>query len=121
MHRIAEGVLQSARSGKKSNLILVAEGAGKMEELCREFEAYTGIVPRQTRLGYIQRGGSPTHVDRLLAARFATAAVRVLEEGGDRRLIGLSRGAVYDMDMTEALSMKKTLDEELYREVLLLG
>lgn len=55
---ICKGILQSEKQGKRSNLIVIAEGACKMEDFCTEFEKKTGIIPRQTRLGFIQRGGS---------------------------------------------------------------
>lgn len=118
MDEICEGILQSEKQGKRSNLIVIAEGACKMEDFCAEFENKTGIVPRQTRLGFIQRGGSPTHIDRYIGSVFGIYAVKAIIEGKRCRAIGLKQSKVYDIDISDALSMKKTVDKELYKEVM---
>lgn len=115
IRKIAEEITASANSGKKSNLVILAEGAGKLEEVCEQFEKFSGIKPRQTRLGFIQRGGSPTHEDRLLACRFGIAAVDLLKDRKTNRVVGLRDGKIFDMDLMEAVSMKKQFDMELYR------
>lgn len=111
---IADKIKGSAASGKKSNLVVVAEGAGNMEALCEEFERYSGIKPRQTRLGFIQRGGSPTYQDRLFACRLGIRAVELLEEGKTHRAVGIKEGALYDIDLAEALSLQNKFDQDLY-------
>lgn len=118
MDEICEGILQSEKQGKRSNLIVIAEGACKMEDFCAEFEKKTGVVPRQTRLGFIQRGGSPTHIDRYIGSVFGIYAVKAIIEGKRCRAIGLKQSKVYDIDISDALSMKKTVDKELYKEVM---
>ena len=117
LRKIAQEIAENARYGKKSNLIVVAEGAGKMEDLCREFEEISGICPRQTRLGFIQRGGSPTHLDRLLAEQFAMAAVDRLMQGGESEVIGIRSGRVIHEEIGLALSRSKQPALSLYRAI----
>ena len=118
MDEICDGILQSEKQGKRSNLIVIAEGACKMEDFCAEFEEKTGITPRQTRLGFIQRGGSPTHIDRYIGSLFGIYAVKAIIEGKRCRAIGLKQSKVYDIDIGDALKMKKTADVELYKEIM---
>lgn len=109
MSAICCGLQRSAEFGKKSNLILLAEGAGKLEVFCEELERCSGIHPRQTRLGFIQRGGSPTYRDRLLACRLGVAAVDLLMQGKSNRVVFVRQSAVMDMDLREALKVEKSL------------
>lgn len=118
MNEICDGIVQSEKQGKRSNLIVIAEGACKMEDFCAEFEQKTGIVPRQTRLGFIQRGGSPTHIDRYIGGLFGIYAVKAIIEGKRCRAIGLNKSKVYDADIAEVLKMEKTADKDLYKEIM---
>ncbi|MBO4217160.1 MAG: 6-phosphofructokinase [Clostridia bacterium] len=112
--KIAEEIAQSAVRGKKSNLVVMAEGAGRMEDVCIEFEKYSGIKPRQTRLGFIQRGGSPTYRDRLLACLFGIEAVRLLAAGRTDRAVGIRGEKIIDDDIYEALKKKKIFNTTLH-------
>ncbi len=112
---ISRKITDGAAKGKKSNLIVLAEGAGDVDKICVEFCRLTGITPRKTRLGHIQRGGSPTYRDRLLACRFGTAAVDLLMRGESNRVVGIRDGKIIDCDIVEALAMKKIFDMELFR------
>ncbi len=114
MKKIAEEIVEGAKRGKKSSLVVVAEGAGRIEDLCLEFKKYSGITPRETRLGFIQRGGSPTYRDRILACKFGIRAVELLMEGKSPRVVGIVGDKIEDFDLFEALSKKKTLDLKLY-------
>ena len=114
IRQIARSISENDRLGKKSNLVVLAEGAGRMEDICAEFEAECGIKPRQTRLGYIQRGGSPTHRDRLLACRLGCEAVKLLLAGEGSCVVGVRGDGVIHLPITEALAMKKTLDQNLW-------
>ena len=112
--KIAEEIAQSAVRGKKSNLVVMAEGAGRMEDVCSEFEKYSGIKPRQTRLGFIQRGGSPTYRDRLLACLFGIEAVKLLIAGKTDRVVGIRGEKIIDEDIYEALAKKKKFNTDLH-------
>ncbi|HBF86131.1 MAG TPA: 6-phosphofructokinase [Clostridiales bacterium] len=120
MNKIAKNIAESADKGKKSNLVVVAEGAGRMETLCEEFEKLSEIKPRQTRLGFIQRGGSPTYFDRFLACEFGIQTVKNVLSGNADTVVGLSRGEIVSVPIKEALSMKKKFNERLYKDAVLL-
>lgn len=111
---ISDSILAVSKAGKKSNLVILAEGAGNLDAICAEFQRYSGLEPRRTRLGHIQRGGSPTYRDRMLAAQFGIKAVQLLEEGKTNRAVGIRDGHIFDIDIKEALSMKKQFDYALY-------
>lgn len=118
---IADDIVAGAKRGKKSNLIVLAEGAGKLEDVCAEFEKLSGITPRQTRLGFIQRGGSPTHRDRMLATRFGMAAVEALAAGRTNRVIGVRNDMIVEDDLFEALAKPKIFNKELYLQSIALA
>lgn len=107
-------ILEGKRRGKMHNLIILAEGIGGANELCKSIEEVTGIESRATILGYIQRGGSPSANDRILASKMGYRAVELLLEGKSSRVIGVKGGKIIDMDTDEALSLPSTFDEKLY-------
>ena len=101
--------------GKHQFIIVVAEGIGKTEEIAKKIQAETGIESRATILGHVQRGGSPTVRDRVIASEMGYYAVELLEKGIGNRVVGMKDGKVYDVDIQEALSMKKPFNERLYK------
>lgn len=115
---ICESIFKGKRCGKLHNIILLAEGVGGAQKLAKDIEKITGIETRATVLGYIQRGGSPSAFDRILASRMGGKAVEVLLEGKTARVIGIKDNEVFDMDIKEALAMEKLFDEKLYKLAL---
>lgn len=111
---IANSILESASMGKRSNLVLFAEGAGDIYQVCKQFNQLTGIEPRITKFGYIQRGGSPSRLDRILACRFGVEAVRQLQLGNTGLVIGRRGGKTIAVDIDEALAIPKNLDMDMY-------
>ena len=111
---MARSLLQSQKRGKTSNMIVLAEGAGDRDEICKKIKELTGISVKTTVLGHIQRGGSPTMSDRVLAARMAVKAVDLIKENKTNRVIGIKNNAIIDMDISEALAMPRTFDNKLY-------
>lgn len=107
-------ILEGKANGKNHNLVLVAEGVGGAEELAKYIEEVTGIETRATILGHIQRGGSPTAADRVLASKLGGRAVELLLEGKSARVVGVRANEVIDMDIDEALAMERTFDNSLY-------
>ena len=101
--------------GKEQFIIVVAEGVGGTEELAKRIQEETGIESRATILGHVQRGGSPTVRDRVMASEMGYYAVELLEKGIGNRVVGLKDGKVYDVDIQEALAMKKPFDMRRYR------
>jgi len=111
---LCKTIFEGKLRGKMHNLIMLAEGVGGANELAKEIEEITGIESRATILGHIQRGGSPSGFDRMLASRMGVAAVEVLMEGKSGRVIGMRDGKIFDEDITTALAMPRKLNEELY-------
>ena len=98
-------------------MIIMAEGVGKATKMGERIAEELALDTRVTILGHIQRGGSPTARDRVTAASMGYEAVKVLLEGKTNRVIRSNNGKFEDIDIVEALNMKKGLDEEQY-EVL---
>jgi ATP-dependent phosphofructokinase / diphosphate-dependent phosphofructokinase len=85
--------------------------------LAEEIERRTGFEARVTTLGHIQRGGTPTAFDRVLATRFGVAAVRAVHEGAFGTMVALSGGEIVRVPIADAVARAKTVDLDLYREV----
>ncbi len=102
-------------AGKEQFIVVVAEGIGGTEEIAKKIEEATGVESRATILGHVQRGGSPTVRDRVMASEMGYYAVELLEKGIGNRVVGLKDGKVYDVDIQEALKMKKPFNERLYK------
>ncbi len=115
VNELCKSILSGRLKGKMHNLILLAEGVGGAEELARHVEKMTGIEARATILGHIQRGGSPTAFDRVLASKLGYKAVEVLMEGRSSRVVGIRDGKVVDLDIKEALAIPRKFDEDLYK------
>lgn len=105
-------------TGKKHFIIIVAEGIGGVDKIAKDIEERTGIESRATILGHVQRGGSPTLRDRVVASTMGAYAVRLLAEGKSKRVVALQDGKIVDFDITEALQMKRKFDVELYKTAL---
>ena len=74
-----------------------------------------------TVLFHVQRGWSPSAFDRILASRLGNKAVELLIEGKSGRVVGIKDNKIIDMDIDEALSMKKTFDDDLYEMAKILS
>ncbi len=115
MEDVVAKIKEGRKTGKEQFIIIVAEGVGGTEEIAKRINAETGIESRATILGHVQRGGSPTVRDRVVASEMGYYAVELLEKGIGNRVVGMKDGRVYDVDIQEALSMKKPFDERLYK------
>jgi ATP-dependent phosphofructokinase / diphosphate-dependent phosphofructokinase len=123
--------------GRTFSIVVVAEGATPQEGgetlqsedkdafghvrlggigvwLEREIEARTGFETRVTILGHIQRGGTPTAYDRVLATRFGIAAIDAVEDGDYGVMVALSGTDIVRVALSEAVGELKTLSQELY-------
>lgn len=96
------------------NLILLAEGVGGASELAKFIENETKIETRATVLGHVQRGGSPSAFDRVLASRMGSKAIELLLEGKTSRVVGIRKNEIYDVDIDEALALDRTFDNKLF-------
>ena len=111
---IAFRIQRSRESGKVSNIVVLAEGVCKAEEFAKLLKDKVKYSIRCTTIGHIQRGGTPTMADRLLAAQFGVKAIELLKEGIGNRVIGIKQNKIIDLDIIEALSIKEKFDYELY-------
>ncbi len=111
---ILQKILDGKKRGKENNLIVVAEGVGgSVEEMALRIERETGIETRATILGHIQRGGSPTVNDRMLASRMGIHAVELLKEGNGNRIVAVKNDAIVDYDILTGLNLKKTIHDDI--------
>ena len=104
----------TSATGKKHFIIIVAEGVGHVIELAERIEKETGVESRATILGHVQRGGSPTLRDRVLASQMGYHAVELLMQGKSNRVVAIQSDKIVDFDIEEALQMKKPFDFELF-------
>ncbi|ABW18147.1 6-phosphofructokinase [Alkaliphilus oremlandii] len=111
---VCNKLLKGRYRGKLHSIIILAEGAGSAIEMSKEIEEKTGIETRATILGHLQRGGSPTASDRILASKLGARAVELLLQDIGNRVVGVHGKNVIDMDIDEALSMKSNFDIETY-------
>lgn len=102
------------KTGKKHFIVIVAEGVGGTAEIAKKIEAETGVESRATVLGHVQRGGSPTARDRIMASQMGSRAVDLLTQGIGNRVVGIKDNKIVDFDIFEALKMTKTIDMKDY-------
>ena len=100
--------------GRKHHIIIVAEGVGNAQDVADRIHTATGIDARVTILGHVQRGGSPTVRDRVMASRMGYHAVKILVEGKSNRVVCARNNEITDYDIEEGLNMSKDLNQELY-------
>ena len=100
--------------GRNHHIIIVAEGYGSAQAVAEQIHEATGIDTRVTILGHIQRGGSPSAMDRVMATRMGYAAVRALMEGKTNRVVVSDNNIVTDIDIEEGLAQSKDLNQCLF-------
>lgn len=119
---ISNKLIENAKKGKSSDIIILSEGVCHADELKIMLK---GINPklsiRCTTLGHIQRGGSPTRMDRTLAANFAIRAVDLLLEGKSSRAVGIKNNEIIDLDIIEAVKIKRQFNKALYEQINILS
>ena len=111
---IINRIIEARKRGKKHYIIINAEGIGHSASMARRIEAATGIETRATILGHMQRGGSPSCKDRVYASVMGSMAAELLAEGKTNRIVAYRHGAYVDLDLQEALGMKKDIPETIY-------
>jgi 6-phosphofructokinase 1 len=133
---VCESLRERHRKGRYASIVVVAEGAQPKEGsmvvqsrevdefghvrlggigdlLAREIRQRTGFDARVTVLGYVQRGGTPTAFDRILATRFGIAAIDAVHDGDFDHMVALRNAAIVRIPLAEALDRLKTVDPEL--------
>ncbi len=112
---VCDKIKQTRETGKHHFIVVVSEGVGNSAEIAKQIEMHTGVESRATILGHVQRGGSPTIRDRVAASQLGYYAVQLLADGKGNRVVGIQDNKIVDYDIQEALSMKKSFENELYR------
>ena len=120
--RVAQGLRDAYNRGKQHAIAVVAEGAkydaDAIAHYFREHGERLGFEVRVTTLGHVQRGGTPSAFDRLLATRFGAAAVASLLKNETGVVEVLQSGQVRAIPLEEVVSRRKQLDLELYELAL---
>jgi len=102
------------REGKRHTLIIVAEGAASASDVASSIKLLAGHEVRVSVLGHIQRGGSPSAMDRMLAAKFGRKAVDLLLKGESDCMVGIRSMKIETSKFEDILDIKKTIDKDLY-------
>ena len=122
INRVCRKIIEGSNRGKLHSIIIKAEGTPTPgDELVKIIEEKTGRETKLIVLSYLQRGGSPTMNDRLLATLCAEKAVTLLGEGSKSKAIGVSDGHIVAYELADALKMPGTFDENLYSLIDVLG
>lgn len=114
IEEIINQIKKAQKNGKKHFIIIVAEGVKKSDAIVSLIQKETGVETRKTILGHLQRGGSPTANDRVLASRMGAYAVELLLSGKSARCVGIINNHLVDNDILKAMNQKHEIDKDLY-------
>lgn len=112
---VIERLKRGHERGKKHSIIVLAEGVGSGFDYGKRIEETSDLETRVTVLGYIQRGGSPTASDRVLASRLGGYAVDLLRKGEAGRMVGIQNNKLVNHDILEILAQPHTIDKDMYQ------
>lgn len=119
---ICENLRRRFQEGRDNSIIMIAEGAGKAQDVADQIKDRIGFETRIMVLGHYQRGGSPSIFDRLLAARFGVSAVETLLNGTSGIMLGLSCGAIVQTDLEKVTrGGRRAIDGTLMKLAATLG
>ena len=110
---VAEKIERGRKRGKLHSIIILAEGVGSAIDVGKEITALTNLETRYAILGHIQRGGTPTAYDRMLASRLGAEAVELLLKGESAKAVGIEANKIVRYDIEYVLKQKKPIDLEL--------
>lgn len=111
---VSDKIIRGMNQGKEHSIVVVAEGAAHGFEVGEQLRVSTGYDTRVTVLGHIQRGGSPSAFDRILATRLGAAAVDALLDGETNAMVGLVGNQVATSSLDVVVNQKRGLDVSLY-------
>lgn len=112
---VIERLKRGHERGKKHSIIIMAEGVGSGLTYGERIQEATNLETRVTVLGHIQRGGSPTASDRVLASRLGAKAIDLLLNGKAGRMVGIQNNKLIDHDILEVLSEQHQINTDMYR------
>ena len=111
---ISRRIVQGRNRGKLHHIIILAEGVGNAYDLAKQLIEKTGVDTRFTILGHIQRGGTPTAFDRIIASKMGSKAIELLINNEGGRAIGIKCNDIIHMDIGDALDIEKAFNTEMY-------
>jgi 6-phosphofructokinase 1 len=115
INKVCRKIIEGSNRGKLHSIVIKAEGtATPSNELVKEIESKTGKETKLVVLSYLQRGGSPTLNDRMLATLCGAKAVELMTENSSSKAIGMVDGHIVAYDLAEALEMPRVFDKRLY-------
>ena len=115
--RFKKEIYEKIEAHEKSHYIVVVSEGCQMPtaQVAKLIEENTGMTTRLTVLGHIQRGGAPSALDRVNAIKLGFRAVDLLHKGIGNRVVAIRSSELIDFDIQEALDMKKTIPEDLFK------
>ena len=117
LEQACDALTRGRKRGKTSFIVVVAEGAyeGGATKLAKDVSDRIGVEYRVSILGHVQRGGSPTSFDRMIASLMGRAAVEALLSGDSAKMVGFVCGKTTVVPLEEAVGTRKTIDVEMLR------
>ena len=106
---------------KSHAIVIVSENLMDVNEFAKRVSEYTGFETKAEILGRLQRGGSPTAEDRILASRFGAAAVELLANDISGRVVGIKKNTIVDLPIEQALNMERDIHKPLIHLIDLLA
>lgn len=115
IEKVVHKIQESQKKGKTSSILVAAEGQkpGRAYDLAENIRKHSGLSAKVCILGHIQRGGSPTATDRILASRMGAAAVESLLKGNANKYIGIIGSQLQVVDTPVVLNQKKYVDQQI--------
>lgn len=121
IEEVCKRLESSHARGKRYSIVLVAEGVGKATDIAHQISLRTAFDPHVTVLGYLQRGGSPSAKDNIIASRLGTYAVEMIKTGTMNCLIGMHKDEIVAIPYAETSQHKTRLDFDLYEVARILS
>ncbi len=115
LDNIIKTLAENKAKGKKSGIIVAAEGIGDTHKLMKEIQKGAGVEVRLSVSGYAQRGGNPTARSRLLANLFGNKVVELLLNGAKKKMVGLQEGKITSIGLEKSVKTEKPLDLSLLK------
>lgn len=110
---IAKRILECKRKNKQHAIVIVAENTTDINKLSEEIEKVSGFNTRPSILGYVQRGGTPSAFDRVLASRMGIFAVEEIVKGNRNFVVGVKSGRLAAIEIDKATKMKRINNAKL--------
>lgn len=117
---MCDAIAKGNKKGKISWMVIVAEGAGKAEQVANTITTMTGLETRYVVLGHVQRGGTPIGADRILATRLGVAAINAIREGNFGKAIGIVQGEINIIDLKMASKRENKHIDDYYEMIKVL-